>query len=176
MTTMSREYAEALFELAAEEKQIGETTEGLALVKAAMKAEPAWQAMLASPAIGKEIRLAALDEAFRGRIPEILLGVLRMMVSRGHVSAMEAMSREFEALAREYRGEAVAFVTSAVALTDAEQEKLRTGLEKKFRRQVTLQCSVDPALIGGIRVEIEGSVIDGSIKNKLDQIKEVMHS
>ena len=175
MTMMSREYAEALFELAAEEKQIGETTEGLALVKAAMKAEPAWQAMLASPAIGKEIRLAALDEAFRGRIPEILLGVLRMMTARGHVSELTDMAREFEELAREYRGEAEALVTSAVALSEEEQEKLKAGLEKKFRRQVTLRCEVDPALIGGVRVEMEGSVIDGSLKNRLDQIKEVMH-
>ncbi len=176
MTTTSREYAEALFELAAEEKQIPEAGEGLALVKSVLKEEPAYQALLASPAIGKDARLAALDGAFRGRIPEILLGVLRMMTARGHVGAVADMAREFEALAREYRGEAVAHVTSAVALSEEEREKLQAGLEKRFRRQVTLQCEVDPALIGGVRVEIEGSVIDGSLKNRLDQIKEVMHS
>ena len=175
MTTMSREYAEALFELAAEEKRIPETTAGLELVKAAMAEEPGYLALLASPAIGKDARMAALDSAFRGRIPEILLGVLRMMTARGHVGAMDEMAREYEALAREYRGEAEARVTSAVPLSDEEREKLKAGLEKKFRRQVTLRCEVDPALIGGVRVEMEGCVIDGSLKNRLEQIKEVMH-
>ena len=168
MTTTSREYAEALFELAAEEKRIPETTAGLELVKAAMAEEPGYLALLASPAIGKDARMAALDSAFRGRIPEILLGVLRMMTARGHVGAMDEM-------AREYRGEAEARVTSAVALDDKEREKLKAGLEKKFRRQVTLRCEVDPALIGGVRVEMDGCVIDGSLKNRLEQIKEVMH-
>ena len=175
MTTTGREYAEALFELAAEEKLIAETLEGLTLVKGATAEEPAFLALLASPAIGRENRLEALDQAFRGRIPDILLGVLRMMTARGHVSSIAEMGREFEALAREYRGETAARVLSAVALSDEERERLKAGLEKKFRRQVTLQCEVDPSLIGGVRVEIEGSVIDGSIKNKLDQIKEVMH-
>ena len=175
MTTTGREYAEALFELAAEEKQIAETLEGLKRAETAFAEEPGFTALLASPAIGKESRLAALDQAFRGRIPDILLGVLRMMTARGHVAFMAEMGREFEALAREYRGEAAARVISAVPLSEEEQEKLKAGLEKKFRRQVTLQCEVDPSLIGGVRVEIDGSVIDGSIKNKLDQIKEVMH-
>ena len=175
MTTTSREYAEALFELAAEEKLVPETSEGLELVRAAVREEPGYLALLASPAIGKDARLSALDGAFRGRIPEILLGVLRMMTARGHVSELTDMAREFEELAREYRGEAEARVTSAVALSEEKQEKLKAGLEKKFRRQVTLRCEVDPALIGGVRVEMEGSVIDGSLKNRLDQIKEVMH-
>ena len=73
MTTTSREYAEALFELAAEEKLVPETSEGLELVRAAVREEPGYLALLASPAIGKDARLSALDAAFRGRIPEILL-------------------------------------------------------------------------------------------------------
>ena len=67
-------------------------------------------------------------------------------------------------------------MTSAVPLKDEEAEALRIGLEKKFSRKVTLRCAVDPGLIGGMRVEIDGRVIDGSIRNKLDKIKEVMHS
>ena len=49
-------------------------------------------------------------------------------------------------------------------------------MENRIGHRVTLQCSVDPALIGGVRVEVDGKVIDGSIRNKLEQIKEVMNS
>ena len=176
MTTTSREYAEALFELAVQGGVTKETSEGLETVVSALLQQPDYRALLASPAIGKEERLAALDTAFRGKIPEILLAILRMMVSRGHVSALTGMARDYEELARGYRGESLAVVTSAVELKEAETVALRQKLEKKLGRQVTLRCQVNPDLIGGIRVEVDGRVIDGSIRNKLEEIKEVMNA
>ena len=176
MTTTSREYAEALFELAVQGNVTEETSEGLETVVSALMQTPEYRALLASPAIPKEERLAALDETFRGKIPDILLAILRMMISRGHVSALNAMARDYEELARGYRGESMALVTSAVPLKEAETVVLRAKLEKKLARRVTLQCRVNPELIGGIRVEVDGRVIDGIIRNKLDEIKEVMNS
>ena len=176
MTTTSREYAEALFELAVQGGVTKETSEGLETVVSALLQTPDYRALLASPAIAKEERLSALDTAFRGKIPDILLAILRMMVSRGHVSALNGMARDYDELARGYRGESMAIVTSAVPLKEAEAVALRTKLEKKLARQITLQCMVDPDLIGGIRVEVDGRVIDGSIRNKLDEIKEVMNA
>ncbi len=176
MTTTSREYAEALFELAVQANVTQETSEGVETVISALMQMPEYRALLASPAISKEERLAALDTAFRGKIPDILLAILRMMVSRGHVSALSGMARDYEELARGYRGESMAVVTSAVPLKEAETVALREKLEKKLARKITLQCQVNPDLIGGIRVEVDGRVIDGSIRNKLDEIKEVMNS
>ena len=176
MTTTSREYAEALFELAVQANVTQETSEGVETVISALMQMPEYRALLASPAIGKEERLNALDTAFRGKIPDILLAILRMMVSRGHVSALSGMARDYEELARGYRGESMAVVTSAVPLKEAETVALREKLEKKLARKITLQCQVNPDLIGGIRVEVDGRVIDGSIRNKLDEIKEVMNS
>ena len=176
MTTTSREYAEALFELAVQGNETKETSEGLESVVSALLQTPDYRAMLASPAISKEERLNALDSAFRGKIPDILLAILRMMISRGHVSALNGMARDYEELARGYRGESVAVVTSAVPLKEAETVALRAKLEKKLSKTVIMQFRVDPELIGGIRVEVDGRVIDGSIRNKLDEIKEVMNA
>ena len=74
MTTTSREYAEALFELAVQGDVTKETSEGLETVVSALLQMPDYRALLASPAIAKEERLAALDTAFRGKIPDILGG------------------------------------------------------------------------------------------------------
>ena len=176
MTTTSREYAEALFELAVQGGVTKETSEGLETVVSALLQTPEYRLLLASPAIGKEQRLAALDEAFRGKIPDVLLALLRMMVSRGHITAINSMARDYEELARGYRGESVAVVTSAVPLREAEMVTLRAKLEKKLGRKIILRCRTNPALIGGVRVEVDGRVIDGSIRNKLDEIKEVMNA
>ena len=176
MTTTSREYAEALFELAAQADITRETSHGLETVESALLQQPEYRALLASPAIGKEERMAALDTAFGGKIPDILLRILKMMVARGQISALTGMVRDYEALARDFRGESVATVTSAVPLKEAEAVALRAKLEKKFGRRITLKLQEDPDLLGGIRVEVDGRVIDGSIRNKLDEIKDVMNS
>lgn len=176
MTTTNREYAEALFELAIEAGQADQTTAGLETVISAVMQAPEFGQLLASPAIGKDKRIQALDEAFGGKVPQVLMGVLRMMVSRGHISGLEDMAREYDVLVRQYRGESVARVTSAVPLKEAEAVAIRREMENRVGHRVTLQCSVDPALIGGVRVEVDGKVIDGSIRNKLEQIKEVMNS
>ena len=141
MTTISREYAEALFELAVQAGVTKETSEGLETVVSALLQTPEYRALLASPAISKDERIAALNDAFRGKIPEVLRAILRMM-----------------------------------ALKESEMVALRAKLEKKLGRTVTLQCRVSPELIGGVRVEVDGRVIDGSIRNKLDEIKEVMNA
>ena len=176
MNTTSREYAEALFELAVQNDLIRETTDGVVTVESALLQMPAYRALLASPAIGKKERLAAMEQVFRGKIPDILLGILGMMVSRGQISALSGMVRDYEELAREYRGESVATVSSAVPLTEAQTVALRQKLEKKLGRTVIIHCQEDPDLIGGLRVEVDGRVIDGSIRNKLEEIKEVMNS
>ena len=175
MTTTSKEYAEALFELAAGEPVLEETSDGLVTVISALKQTPEYRQLLSSAAVGKAARIEALEDAFRGKIPNVLLGVLRMMVSRGHVGALDGMAREYEELSRQYRGESVALVTSAVPLKEAEAVAIRAELEKRFGRQIILRCELDPSLIGGVRVEVEGRVIDGSIRNKLEQIKDVMN-
>ena len=175
MTTTSKEYAEALFELAAGEHVLEETSDGLVTVISALQQMPEYRSLLASAAIGKADRLKALDDAFEGKVPKVLMGVLRMMVSRGHISALDGMAREYEELTRDYRGESVARVLSAVPLKETEAVAIRAELEKRFSRKITLSCEIDPTLIGGVRVEIEGRVIDGSIRNKLEQIKDVMN-
>jgi F-type H+-transporting ATPase subunit delta len=99
-----------------------------------------------------------------------------MMVYRGHARSLPQMAEDYRALARDRRGEAVARVTSAVALKPEEAEALRTKLEKRFGRKMTLDCQVDPSLLGGIRVETEGRVLDGTLRARLQEIKEVMES
>ena len=118
----------------------------------------------------------SLSEALEGRIPLSMLVLLRMMVYRGHARGIPEMIRNYRDLAREQRGETVARVASAVPLTENQLDALRARLEKRFGKKMKLVCEVDPALMGGIRVETEGRVLDGTLRTRLQEIKEVMES
>ena len=176
MTHTSREYAEALFELAAEENRTAEYAAGLELTEKALADEPGFLDLLASPAIPRKERMKTLDAAFGESLPASMLALMRLMVFRGHARELPAMIRDWRELARERRGESEAAVTSAVPLTDEEREKLQAGLEKRFGRKMIMVYRVDPSLLGGIRVETEGRVLDGSLRARLQEIKEVMDS
>lgn len=174
MTQTSKEYAEALFELAAENGETAETSAALAFVGELMKAEPAWRDLLSSPAIPREERIAALNATLEGKVPVTVLAVLRMLCGRGHMYALDKMIVAYEDLYRQHQGFALATVTSPVPLTDAEKDKLKAVLEQRFAKKLELRCLTDPALLGGVRVEVDGRVLDGSIRNKLQQIREVI--
>ena len=176
MTNTSREYAEALFALALEEEKPEEFADALALVEGELAENPGFTALLASPAVSRQERMDALSAAFEGRVPLQVLTLLRLMVYRGHARELTRMFEEYRNLARDQRGESLAAVTSAVPLTEAEREALSRKLEKKFGRKMILDCRVDPDLIGGIRVETEGRVLDGTLRTRLQEIKEVMDS
>ena len=176
MTQTSREFAEALFELAMGDGNIGEVSAALDLIDQEMAENPGYLSLLASPALSREERKASLVQVFSGRIPRTALALLQMMVSRGHAREIGEMIRAWRVLEREHRGESDARVISAVELTEPERKALQSRLDQIFSRKMILHFVVDPALIGGIRVEAEGRVMDGSLQNRLRQIKEVMDS
>ena len=101
MTTTSKEYAHALFALAAENRIIRETRDGLVTVQSALLQAPEYRQLLQSPAIQKQERTHALEDVFQGKIPDVLLVLLKMMVSRGQMNAFSGMVREYEILARQ---------------------------------------------------------------------------
>ena len=176
MTQTSREYAEALFELALNDGNLEEVSQALTLIEGEFAENPGYTALLASPALSREERKASLQAVFGDRIPKTALLLLQMMVSRGHARQIGDMIGAFRALEMARRGESIARVTSAVELTAEEKDALRQRLTALFGRNMILRCTVDPALIGGLRVEAEGRILDGSLRSRLNQIKEVMNA
>ena len=174
MTQTSKEYAEALFSLALENNETEQTSTALEMINECLDNEPDFAALLKSPAVPRDVRVSTLEEVFGQKVPKTVLAVVRMLCVKGHLSCMKDMTAEYEKLNRQHQGITIARVTSAVALTRQEREDLKAKLEGAFSCKTELQCTLDPSLLGGVRVEIDGKVIDGSIRNKLQQIKEVM--
>ena len=152
MTEMSKSYADALFSLAMETNTVYETLVTLKELCEGLNATEGALDLLASPSIPKDERCAVLEKAFGDVQPEHVLSFVGVLVQHGHIREL----------------------TSAVELTKAEQEALTEKLGKKLGRTIHLECTVDPSLLGGLVVNVDGKVIDGSLKHKLQEIKEVM--
>jgi len=175
MTDVSREYAVALYALAAERDQQKETAEALKEVAACFEEQPEFLELLSSPALPADQRTAAMEAAFGGRVPELVLSFLGVLCRSRHIRQFSACVTEYQALYREAGGIVAATATSAVALTEEQKDRLKKQLETKTGRTVELTCRVDPTLLGGLTVSVDGKVIDGSLKRRLREIKEVMN-
>lgn len=175
MTKMSNEYADALFSLAMDNQAEDETLSSLHLVRDAFRETPDALAMLASPSIPKSERLQAMEEAFGSHLPQHVMGYLHVLCNNGHIREFEDSVKAYEELYDSAKKLSTAVVTSAVELSDAQKDQLKAKLEKRLGRTIRLECSVDESLLGGLVVRVDGKVIDGSLKHRLDEIKEVMN-
>ncbi len=172
MTSVAKEYGTALFQLAQEADAAATVAQGLATVTAAFAETPGYPVMLSSPAIPKEERRTALAAAFGGRVAPMVVHFLQLLCENGRLDCFAECAAVFEALYRDSRRVQQAAVTSPVPLTADQQAKLVAVLEQKTGRRIQLSCTVDPSLLGGAVVELEGKRYDGSMKRRLQVIKE----
>ena len=173
MNDVSKEYSQALFALAVEEEREGEYADSLGELRGILVENPRYIELLASPCVPLSERKSIIDETFRGgdEVTKNLASFLKIIVEKGRIGEILDIIDEAMAMLKSAEGISTAFVTSAVELNDDEKSSLREKLEKKLGHRVELVCGVDESLIGGVVVNVDGNVIDGSIKRKLSDIR-----
>lgn len=175
MTEISKEYACALFMLAAEENLEKEISEALRSISGILKETPEYLDLLASPNIPLSERLQAVDEAFSNNMPEYAVSFLKLLCERGHIRLFHKCVSEYEELYHAADGISTAKVISAAPMSKNEKAALKEKLEAYTGHAVIMEYSVNKALLGGVIVRIDGKILDGSLRRRLHDIKEVMH-
>ena len=162
MTEIAREYGTALFMLACEENCKKEIAAGLDTMRDAFLQEPEYGALLASPAVPLAERLESARAAFGGTVHAHALSFLQLLCEKGRIGFFTECVEVYHALldASEHRSHAK--VTSAVPLDKQERDKLLRKLSDMCGGEVSVEYSVDAALLGGFVVEVDGKIMDAS--------------
>jgi ATP synthase F1 delta subunit len=113
-----------------------------------------------------------LRQRLQGRLSPVTLNFLLTVVKHKRADAFEHIARVFEELVREYRGEVVAEVTSAVPLTEYERTITLQRLQEITGKRVLLSERVDPSIIGGMRIIVGNKLLDLSLRGHLERIRE----
>ena len=171
MTETARMYGGSLYDLAAEEgleaRILGELDE----VTALLKADPEYLHLLSIPSIPKKERCALLDEAFRGQVHLYVLNFLKILCEKGTLRELPGCARAYRIRYNEAHGILEATATSAVPLTAQQTESLHAKLETLTGKTIDLQTKVDAKVLGGIRLDIEGTELDGTVQNRLAALR-----
>ncbi|MDR6852998.1 F-type H+-transporting ATPase subunit delta [Sphingomonas sp. BE123] len=173
--SLSGRYATALFDLAREGGSIATVESSLATVKQALTDSAEFAALTKSPLLGRDAAARGVAAAAGAmKLDPLTTRFLGVLAQNRRLSALPAMIRDFAMLAARHRGEVTAAVTSAHPLDAAQVAELKSQLRARVGRDVTVDLSVDPSLLGGLVVKIGSQMIDSSIKTRLNSLAHAM--
>ena len=173
-SSVARRYANALFELL-DAKSVEPARTALTGLGQAFSKSPSLKHVLASPAFRAEEKLAvltALADKLHG--PPVMKSFLMQLVHKNRVGFLPEIADAFVALAEQSKGTRQVAVTSAAALTAAEQERVRTRLRDLLKREVEITFQTEPRLLGGLRIRIGSTLYDSSVRSRLNTMQTIL--
>ncbi len=173
---MAGRYANALFELALEEKALDAVKSDLDKFDTLIADNPDLARLVRSPVYGADEQLKALSAILdKVGIGGLAANFLRVITTNRRLFAVRDMIRAFRALVAKHRGEVSAEVTVAETLNSSNLEALKSALKSVTGgKDIDLDIKIDPAIIGGLVVKIGSRMVDSSLRTKLNAIKFAM--
>ena len=172
--TIARRYGNALFEVAKEQDSLAETATELNEIKAALEKEPGFVVFMTSPQIDEKVKKDTLESMAKGA-SSLVANLLHMLFDYHRIANLESIIGEFNRLYDADRKIVRATVKTAIALEDDQKQKLAATFAKiENANQVILDEKVDPSIIGGVVLQSESHIYDGSIRSKFEQIKRLL--
>jgi len=165
----ARRYAQAVFEIALEKKELERWQSDLQKIVEAVSDDTVLAA-LENPKFKFDDKSKLLAKSL-GDINPLALNLVRMLIARAGVGMIVGIAEEYERLLNEYYGIQTARVTTAVPLDDKDKQKLAENLGAIMGKKVEVKSEVDPEIIGGIIARINGKLLDGSTRSKLIALK-----
>jgi len=170
--SVARRYARALFDTANRAGSVEQVEEDLKGVYDVMQAAPRLERVLRAPTISSQRKRELLTQTFQSRVSPLTLRFLILLVDRRREDILKDVYGEYRRLADAYRNMLPVEVTAAVPLTDEERDTLVSGLSRRTGKRVTVRISIHPEIMGGLILRLGDTVIDGSVRTRLSQLRE----
>ena len=164
-------YAEALFSLSEELGLSDSVLSDVIAVRDALSANPDYFKLTDTPALSVPEKLGLISRAFSS-VGEYVRNLLSILCERHSVHIFPEIAKEYILLYNDSRNIISAEITSAVALTPAQTERIRAKLEKMTGKTVNIRSKIDEELLGGIKLAFMGRQLDGSLRARLSSLED----
>jgi F-type H+-transporting ATPase subunit delta len=169
-------YAEALFRLVQAEGELDRVEDELFRFGKVLESNYELKRALSDQAVDSSVRTGMLEELAGEKVSPQTLGLLSFVVDQGRGRLLPEILARLSELVAESRQAAIAEVRSAIPLDDEQQTQLAEGLSKATGLNIELKVIVDPSVLGGVVAKIGDTVIDGTVRRRLEQLKEQVRS
>ncbi len=169
--TLARPYANAAFDVAKSAGRLEEWSRGLNLLALAGE-DPNLKAMIQSPTATTAEKAFKLAELFRDDLLDSVRQFVHVLAENKRLSLLAEITTQFEVRRADEARTLDVEVTTAVPLSDSEQNRFQEILERRFEQQINLTTAVDETIIGGAHIRAGDTVIDGSLRGRLAKLGE----
>lgn len=169
---IAKRYASAIYDIAESSDKIGEIREALNILAENYNEDEEFKVFLLDPSIKYDEKVKYLHKSF-DFISEDAFKIINYLVKKGRVSLAEKIKDSYLKIYYEKNNKILVNATFTKELSDNQREALMKKLEKKYKKKIVLNLSVDEELIGGGIIKIGNKVIDGSIKSQIENIKKI---
>jgi len=164
-------YAKALFDIALEKQQVEEYNKTCKEILAILDADKELFAVINHLSISADDKMTAMKGIFGGKVDDDFIGVFALIFRRGRQGELAGILEHFGKLYKDFKRIATAKLMSATPLSQEKINEIGATLAKKLDKTVEFEITVDPTLLAGFRVEVDGYVFDASMKVQLSQMK-----
>lgn len=173
LSTVARPYAKAAFEYARDHQALDAWSEMLGTLGQIMAIRDV-EALVASPKLSTQRKVELLVEVADIKLDEAGRNFLDGLADKRRLSALAAIAAQFERLRADHEQRIDVTVVSAFELDDQQQQKLAGALKKRLNREISITTQVDPRLLGGVILRAGDTVIDGSVRGRLNRLTEAL--
>lgn len=165
-------YGKALFDAAVELDKIDEIREEIDAIDVILKREPDFIGLLCSPAIPAAKKKNMIRSVFEGRVCREVLSFLFILIDKGRMNHYHRIVRDYLKRMDSYRGQAYGKIYSAAPLSEEQIRKFEEETGALLREKVQLKNKVDSNLLGGVRIMVDGKLIDASLRTQLKNLED----
>lgn len=170
MTNVAAVYAQALYDLAKDEVCCESVLKELCALRESFAQEPAFVRLLSAHNLTKEERCWILDDSFRGKVNPYVLNFLKILTEKGYMRHFADCCKEYRAVYNRDHGILEVCAVTAVPLNADQSDRLTQKLAKVTGKTIDLVNRVDPACLGGIRLDYDGKRMDDTVSHRLESI------
>ncbi|HKK46921.1 MAG TPA: ATP synthase F1 subunit delta [Balneolaceae bacterium] len=172
ITKAARRYATALLELSKERNEVESILEDIKFIDNTLDGSRELVVFLKSPIIKYDDKIKVLDELFSSDIEEATGLFMKLLVKKERVNLLDQITKAFIEKYKQLAGIITVEVYVAHELSDEQRQALHNQLEERTHKKVDMNITQDESLRGGMAVRIDDTVIDGTVKHKLEELEE----
>ena len=160
-----------MFSLALENDKLDTIWEEVRMTRQILSENPTFVKTICHPEITKQDQIKLLDDAFKGKVSDEVMGFLHVLADKKRLKELDAVMEYFDRSAKEYKKIGVVYVTVPMELTKAQQDKIRERiLEVSSYETLEMHVETDASLLGGMVIRIGDEILDNSIRSKMEHM------
>lgn len=173
-TVLARRYAKALFELAVEKDFLDTIAKEVAAFDQLIEENPRLKYFFHSPEEGKAGKRALVEKNFQDRFSALFIHFVFLLLEKGRQNIFGDIAVEFDRICDKHFNKIRASTITAVPLVESQINSLKKKLGDQYKATFDVENYVDPEILGGMILNIDGKVIDASLRNQLEKMKATM--